>query len=155
MSGLKFLKVGDQAPSFTALDQDGNTIKSDNFKGKKWVIYFYPKDQTPGCIAQACNIRDNYQTLLDKNISIIGVSADNQKSHLNFITKQQIPFPLIADEDKAVIKAFGVWGEKKFMGKIYDGIHRTTFLIGENNIIQGIIEKPKTKVHAEEILAIF
>ena len=155
MSGLKFLKVGDQAPSFTALDQDGNTIKSDNFKGKKWVIYFYPKDQTPGCIAQACNIRDNYQTLLYKNISIIGVSADSQKSHLNFIAKQQIPFPLIADEDKSVIRAFGVWGEKKFMGKIYDGIHRTTFLIDENNIIQGIIEKPKTKAHVEEILEVF
>ena len=155
MSGLKFLKVGDQAPSFTALDQDGNTIKSDSFKGKKWVIYFYPKDQTPGCIAQACSIRDNYQTLLDKNISIVGVSADSQKSHLNFIAKQQIPFPLIADEDKSVIKAFGVWGEKKFMGKIYDGIHRTTFLIDENNIIQGIIEKPKTKAHVEEILEVF
>ncbi|MDB0011289.1 thioredoxin-dependent thiol peroxidase [Crocinitomicaceae bacterium] len=155
MSGLKFLKVGDQAPSFTALDQDGNKISSSDFKGKKWVIYFYPKDQTPGCIAQACNIRDNYQTLLDKKISIIGVSGDSQKSHLNFIEKQQIPFPLIADEDKVVIQSFGVWGEKKFMGKIYDGIHRTTFLIDENNIIQGIINKPKTKAHVEEILEIF
>lgn len=155
MSGLKFLKVGDQAPSFTALDQDGNKISSSDFKGKKWVIYFYPKDQTPGCIAQACNIRDNYKTLLDKKISIIGVSGDSQKSHLNFIEKQQIPFPLIADEDKVVIQSFGVWGEKKFMGKIYDGIHRTTFLIDENNIIQGIINKPKTKAHVEEILEIF
>ena len=155
MSGLKFLKVGDQAPSFTALDQDGNKISSSDFKGKKWVIYFYPKDQTPGCIAQACNIRDNYKTLLDQKISIIGVSGDSQKSHLNFIEKQQIPFPLIADEDKVVIQSFGVWGEKKFMGKIYDGIHRTTFLIDENNIIQGIINKPKTKAHVEEILEIF
>lgn len=155
MSGLKFLKVGDQAPSFTALDQDGNKISSSDFKGKKWVIYFYPKDQTPGCIAQACNIRDNYKTLLDKKISIIGVSGDSQKSHLNFIEKQQIPFPLIADEDKVVIQSFGVWGEKKFMGKIYDGIHRTTFLIDENNIIQGIINKPKTKAHVEEILETF
>jgi thioredoxin-dependent peroxiredoxin len=155
MSGLKFLKVGDQAPSFTSLDQDGKIISSENFKGKKWVIYFYPKDQTPGCIAQACNIRDNYQLLLDKGIEIIGVSGDNQKSHLNFISKQSIPFPLVADEDLSVIKAFGVWGEKKFMGKIYDGIHRTTFLIDENNIIQGIIDKPKTKAHVEEILEIF
>ena len=155
MSDLKFLKVGDKAPNFTALDQDGKDISSEEFKGKKWVVYFYPKDQTPGCIAQACNIRDNYNILLNKGISIVGVSADTQKSHLNFILKQQIPFPLIADEDKTVIKGFGVWGEKKFMGKTYDGIHRTTFLIDENNTIHGIIEKPKTKAHVEEILEIF
>ncbi len=155
MSKLKFLKVGDLAPIFLAKDQDGNTIDSTNFNGKKWVIYFYPKDQTPGCIAQACSIRDNYSFLLNEGISIIGVSADNQKSHLNFIEKQQIPFPLIADEDKKVIEAFGVWGEKKFMGKIYDGIHRTTFLINEEGIIVGIIDKPNTKAHAEEILELF
>ncbi len=155
MSKLKFLKVGDKAPSFSAKDENGNTINSSDFNGKKWVIYFYPKDQTPGCIAQACNIRDNYSILLSKDIQIIGVSADNQKSHLNFIDKQQIPFPLIADEDLTVIKAFGVWGEKKFMGKIYDGIHRTTFLINEENIIVGIIDKPKTKAHVEEILELF
>jgi peroxiredoxin Q/BCP len=155
MSKLKFLKVGDLAPIFSAKDQDGNTIDSSKFNGKKWVIYFYPKDQTPGCIAQACSIRDNYSLLLNEGISIIGVSADNQKSHLNFIEKQQIPFPLIADEDKKVIEAFGVWGEKKFMGKIYDGIHRTTFLINEEGIIVGIIDKPNTKAHAEEILELF
>jgi len=155
MSKLKFLKVGDLAPIFSAKDQDGNTIDSTKFNGKKWVIYFYPKDQTPGCIAQACSIRDNYSLLLNEGISIIGVSADNQKSHLNFIEKQQIPFPLIADEDKKVIEAFGVWGEKKFMGKIYDGIHRTTFLINEEGIIVGIIDKPNTKAHAEEILELF
>ena len=155
MSKLKFLKVGDLAPIFSAKDQDGNTIDSIKYNGKKWVIYFYPKDQTPGCIAQACNIRDNYSLLLNEGISIIGVSADNQKSHLNFIEKQQIPFPLIADEDKKVIEAFGVWGEKKFMGKIYDGIHRTTFLINEEGIIVGIIDKPNTKAHAEEILELF
>jgi peroxiredoxin Q/BCP len=155
MSKLKFLKVGDLAPNFSAKDQDGNIIDSTKFNDKKWVIYFYPKDQTPGCIAQACSIRDNYSLLLNKGISIIGVSADNQKSHLNFIEKQQIPFPLIADEDKKVIEAFGVWGEKKFMGKIYDGIHRTTFLINEEGIIVGIIDKPNTKAHAEEILELF
>ena len=155
MSKLKFLKVGDLAPIFSAKDQDGNTIDSSKFNGKKWAIYFYPKDQTPGCIAQACSIRDNYSLLLNEGISIIGVSADNQKSHLNFIEKQQIPFPLIADEDKKVIEAFGVWGEKKFMGKIYDGIHRTTFLINEEGIIVGIIDKPNTKAHAEEILELF
>ena len=155
MSKLKYLKVGDKAPSFSAKDENGNTINSTDFNGKKWVIYFYPKDQTPGCIAQACNIRDNYSILLSKDIQIIGVSADNQKSHLNFIEKQQIPFPLIADEDLTVIKTFGVWGEKKFMGKIYDGIHRTTFLINEEEIIVGIIDKPKTKAHVEEILELF
>ena len=155
MSKLKFLKVGDLAPNFSAKDQDGNIIDSTKFNDKKWVIYFYPKDQTPGCIAQACSIRDNYSLLLNKGISIIGVSADNQKSHLNFIEKQQIPFPLIADEDKKVIEAFGVWGEKKFMGKIYDGIHRTTFLINEEGIIVGIIDKPNTKAHAQEILELF
>lgn len=155
MSKLKFLKVGDKAPSFSAKDENGNTLNSSDFNGKKWVIYFYPKDQTPGCIAQACNIRDNYSILLSKDIQIIGVSADNQKSHLNFIEKQQIPFPLLCDEDLTVIKAFGVWGEKKFMGKTYDGIHRTTFLINEEGIIVGIIDKPKTKAHVEEILELF
>ena len=155
MSSLKFLKVGDVSPSFTSKDQNGNSISSADFQGKKWVIYFYPKDQTPGCIAQACNIRDNYSTLLKQGIQIIGVSADNEKSHLNFIEKQQIPFPLLADEDLSVIKSFGVWGEKKFMGKIYDGIHRTTFLINEHGVIVGIIDKPQTKAHAEEILDLF
>ena len=155
MSKLKFLKVGDKAPFFSGKDQNGNTIESEDFKGKKWSIYFYPKDQTPGCTVQACNIRDNYSKLVENGIQIIGVSADSQKSHLNFIEKQQLPFPLVADEDKKVIEAFGVWGEKKFMGKTYDGIHRTTFLINEDGIIIGIIDKPKTKAHAEEILQIF
>jgi peroxiredoxin Q/BCP len=155
MSDFKFLKVGDQAPNFVAKNQIGEDIRSTDFKGKKWVLYFYPKDQTPGCIAQACNIRDNYQELLDRGIEIIGVSADGQVSHQKFIEKQQIPFPLIADEDKAVITAFGVWGEKKFMGKVYDGIHRTTFIMNEQNEIIGIIEKPKTKAHVEEILEFF
>lgn len=155
MSKLKFLKVGDKAPSFSANDQNGNKITSSDFIGKKWVLYFYPKDQTPGCIAQACSIRDNYSTLLKEGISILGVSADSPKSHLNFIAKQQIPFPLLADEDKTVINAFGVWGEKKFMGRVFDGIHRTTFLMNEEGIIIGIIDKPNTKAHAEEILEIF
>jgi len=155
MSKLKFLKTGDRAPLFIGKDQNGTNIDSASFNGKKWVIYFYPKDQTPGCIAQACNIRDNYSILLEKGIQIIGVSADSSKSHLNFIEKQQIPFPLIADEDLTVIKAFGVWGEKKFMGKTYDGIHRTTFLINEEGNIVGIIDKPKTKAHVEEILELF
>ena len=155
MSKLKFLKVGDIAPHFECKDQNGNVINSNNFDGKKWVIYFYPKDQTPGCINQACNSRDNYTELLEQGIQIIGVSADSEKSHLNFIEKQQIPFPLLADESKEVIQAFGVWGTKKFMGKTYDGIHRTTFLINEKGIIVAIIDKPKTKAHVEEILENF
>ena len=155
MSSLKFLKIGDKAPRFEGRDQNGKKIASSDFDEKKWVIYFYPKDQTPGCITQACNIRDNYNELLKQGIQIIGVSADTSKSHLNFIEKQNIPFPLIADEEKEIIKAFGVWGEKKFMGKIYDGIHRTTFLINVEGIIIGIIDKPKTKAHAEEILDLF
>ena len=109
MSNLKFLKVGDKAPRFEAKDQNGINVSSNTLEGKKWVIYFYPKDQTPGCIAQACNIRDNYTELLEQGIQIIGVSADSEKSHLNFIEKQQIPFPLLADESKEVIQAFGVW----------------------------------------------
>lgn len=155
MSNLKFLKVGDKAPRFEAKDQNGINVSSTTLEGKKWVIYFYPKDQTPGCIAQACNIRDNYSELLNQGIKIIGVSADSEKSHLNFIEKQQIPFSLIADEEKEIIKAFGVWGEKKFMGKTYDGIHRTTFLINELGTIAAIIDKPKTTAHAEEILELF
>lgn len=155
MGNLKFLKVGDKVPNFTGKDQNGSKITSSDFEGKKWVIYFYPKDQTPGCINQACNIRDNYNELLKLGIQIIGVSADSQKSHLNFIEKQDIPFPLIADEDKTVINAFGVWGEKKFMGRTYDGIHRTTFLMNEQGIIVGIIDKPKTKAHVQEILELF
>jgi peroxiredoxin Q/BCP len=155
MGNLKFLKVGDKAPQFEAKDQNGKIISSSEFEGKNWVIYFYPKDQTPGCIAQACNIRDNYTVLMQKGIQIIGVSADSAKSHLNFIEKQNIPFPLIADEEKEVIRAFGVWGEKKFMGKIYDGIHRTTFMINREGVIIGILDKPKTKAHAEEILEFY
>ncbi len=155
MSNLKFLKVGDKAPRFEAKDQNGINVSSNTLEGKKWVIYFYPKDQTPGCIAQACNIRDNYSELVHQGIKIIGISADSEKSHLNFIEKQQIPFSLIADEEKEIIKAFGVWGEKKFMGKIYDGIHRTTFLINELGTIVAIIDKPKTTAHAEEILELF
>lgn len=152
---MKFLKVGDKAPTFSAVDQNDKTVQLDDFKGNKLAIYFYPKDNTPGCIAQACNLRDNYSILLKKGIKLIGVSADSVKSHQKFIEKFTLPFPLIADEDHKVIEQFGVWGPKKFMGREYDGIHRTTFLIDEKQKIVGIIEKPKTKAHAEEILEIF
>lgn len=152
---MKHLKVGDKAPVFTATDQNGKTINLNDFKGKKLAVYFYPKDNTPGCTTQACNLRDNHADLLSKGIQVIGVSADSAASHQKFAEKFSLPFSLIVDEDRKVIEQFGVWGPKKFMGKEYVGIHRTTFLINEDQTIVGIIEKPKTKEHAEEILEIF
>jgi len=148
------VNIGDSAPNFSGLDGQGNKIQLSDFKGKKLAIYFYPKDNTPGCTVQACNLRDNYSALEKNNISIIGISADSATSHQKFTDKFDLPFPLIADEDKTIINQFGVWGLKKFMGKEYDGIHRTTFVINEDQKIIGIIEKPKTKAHAEEILEI-
>lgn len=152
---MTHLEKGDKAPQFEGKDQNGETVKLDDFKGQKLVIYFYPKDMTPGCTTQACNLRDNYDLLKKENIAIVGVSADDEKKHQKFIDKYDLPFPLIADTEKEVIKAFGVWGLKKFMGKEYDGIHRTTFLINEEGKVHDIIKKPKTKAHAEEILEKF
>lgn len=152
---MTHLEKGDKAPHFEGKDQNGKTVKLDDFKEQKLVIYFYPKDMTPGCTTQACNLRDNYDVLKKENIAIIGVSADDEKKHQKFIDKYDLPFPLIADTEKEVIKAFGVWGLKKFMGKEYDGIHRTTFLINEEGKVHDIIKKPKTKAHAEEILEKF
>ncbi len=149
---MKHLAIGDQAPKFHGIDQQGKTIRLEDFEGKKLVIYFYPKDNTPGCTTQACNIRDNYSELLDKGIAVIGVSADSVKSHQKFSEKFSLPFPIIADENRIIIELFGVWGPKKFMGREFDGIHRTTFLLDENHNIIGIIEKPNTKAHAEEII---
>lgn len=152
---MKHLKIAQSAPDFTGKDQNGAVISLSDFKGKSVVIYFYPKDNTPGCTTQACNLRDNYSALLAEDIVVIGVSADDEKSHQKFITKFDLPFPLIADVDKELIELYGVWGEKKFMGKIYDGIHRTTFVLDKAHTIIGIIEKPKNKAHAEEIFEIF
>jgi peroxiredoxin Q/BCP len=152
---MKHLKIGDKAPNFEGIDQHGNNISSKEYTGKKTVIYFYPKDNTPGCTTQACSIRDNYDSLLKSGIQVIGISADSVTSHQKFVTKYDLPFPLIADENKSIIEAFGVWGPKKFMGKEYDGIHRTTFLLDEEAIVKAIIEKPNTKAHAEEILSFF
>ncbi|PKV51577.1 peroxiredoxin Q/BCP [Aquimarina sp. MAR_2010_214] len=146
------LKEGDKAPNFSALDQDGNTITLNDYQGKKLVVFFYPKASTPGCTAEACNLRDNYQTFLTQGYEIIGVSADSAKRQQNFKNKYELPYPLLADEDKAVIEAFGVWGPKKFMGREYDGIHRTTFVIDEKGIISEVIAKVKTKDHAAQIL---
>ena len=152
---MKHLKIAQPAPKFTGKDQNGSDISLSDYAGKPVVIYFYPKDNTPGCTTQACNLRDNYSDLLAENIVVIGVSADNETAHQKFIKKFDLPFPLIADTDKALIELYGVWGEKKFMGKIYDGIHRTTFVLDKSHTIIGIIEKPKNKDHAREILEIF
>ncbi|MEY4860763.1 MAG: hypothetical protein RL059_462 [Bacteroidota bacterium] len=149
------IEIGNQIPKVNGLDQLGETVHLADHKGKKTVIYFYPKDDTPGCTAQACNIRDNYELLLEENIRIIGVSADSSSSHAKFTKKYDLPFPLIADTDKEIINAFGVWGEKKFMGKTYDGIHRTTFLANELGEIISIITKPNTKEHSKEIIELF
>ncbi len=152
---MKHLKVGDQAPDFSVKDQSGNEIKLSDYAGKRVVIYFYPKDNTPGCTAQACNIRDNYSDLEKEGIVILGVSADSEASHQKFIDKFDLPFTLLADVDKKMLNDYGVWGEKKFMGRVYDGIHRTTFIIDESHVILGIIEKPKTKDHSREILEVY
>lgn len=146
------LNVGDKVPNFTAKDQDGNDISLEDYKGKKLVVFFYPKASTPGCTAEACNLSDNYKALQDAGYEILGVSADSQKRQTNFKNKYSFPYPLLADEDKTVINTFGVWGPKKFMGREYDGIHRTTFLIDEEGVVTEVIEKVKTKDHAAQIL---
>lgn len=146
------LKKGDKAPAFKALDQDGKEHQLKDYNGKKLVVFFYPKANTPGCTAEACDLRDHYSDFQSSNYALLGVSADSAKAQSNFKNKYEFPFPLIADEDHAVIKAFGVWGPKKFMGKTYDGIHRTTFVIDENGIIEEVITNVKTKAHAAQIL---
>lgn len=146
------LKIGDKAPFFEGVDQNGNTIKLSDYKGKKVVLFFYPKASTPGCTAEACDLQNNIDRFLANNYQIIGVSADSQKRQLNFAVKNNLQYPLIADEDKTVINAYGVWGPKKFMGREFDGIHRTTFIIDEKGVIENIIEKVKTKEHTNQIL---
>jgi len=147
------LKIGDKAPNFESTNQKGESVKLSDFAGKKLVVFFYPKASTPGCTAEACSLRDNYQTFQAKGYEIIGVSADSAKRQQNWINKNELPFDLLVDEGKEVINAFGVWGPKKFMGKEYDGIHRTTFVIDEKGIIEDVILKVKTKAHAEQILS--
>ncbi|MCR9227130.1 MAG: thioredoxin-dependent thiol peroxidase [Flavobacteriaceae bacterium] len=150
---MNMLKVGDKVPDFSAKDQDGNTINLSDYKGKKLVVFFYPKANTPGCTAEACNLRDNYRDLQDQGYELLGVSADSQKKQSNFKNKYEFPFPLLADEDHTVINTFGVWGPKKFMGREYDGIHRTTFVVDGDGKVEDVIEKVKTKDHAAQILA--
>lgn len=145
------LKVGDIAPDFTSVDENGKEVKLSDYADKKLILYFYPKDSTPGCTLEAQNLRDNYEMLKSKGYDVVGVSADSQKRHQNFIEKQCLPFTLISDVEKEVINAYECWGPKKFMGKEYEGIYRKTFVI-ENNTIIKLIEKVKTKVHTEQIL---
>lgn len=152
VNNMTTLKEGDKAPQFSAKDQDGNIHKLEDYKGKKLVVFFYPKASTPGCTAEACNLRDNWKQFQAEGYEILGVSADSEKRQQNFKNKYELPFPLLADEDKEVINAFGVWGPKKFMGKEYEGIHRTTFVIDEKGVISEVISKVKTKDHAAQIL---
>ncbi|SDS62797.1 peroxiredoxin Q/BCP [Gillisia sp. Hel1_33_143] len=149
---MKALEAGDKAPDFTAEDQDGNSISLKDYSGKKLVLFFYPKASTPGCTAEACNLKDNWERFKSKGFVILGVSADTKKRQQNFKNKFELPYPLLADESKEVINAYGVWGPKKFMGKEYEGINRTTFVIDEQGIIEEVIGKVKTKDHAAQIL---
>ncbi len=152
---ISHLSPGDKAPDFNSVNQDGKSLSLSDYKGSKFVLYFYPRDMTPGCTSQACNLTEHFEELTSKGIKIVGVSPDTQEKHLKFIAKHDIAFDLLSDEDKSVHKAFGVWGEKKFMGKVYDGTHRTTFLINEDGVIVEIIAKPKVKEHNAEILVGF
>ncbi len=149
------LEIGALIPNVSGLSQDNVIIDLPTLVGKPLVVYFYPKDNTPGCTTQACSIRDGYSNLQEKGIQIIGISADSVVSHQKFATKFSLPFPLLADTEKNIINAFGVWGPKKFMGKEYDGIFRTTFLFDENGLLKEVLTKPNTKSHAEEILAFY
>jgi len=146
------LKVGDNAPDFTGKDQDDNTIKLTDYKNMKVVLYFYPNDDTPGCTAEACNLRDNYILLKKKGFEIIGVSGDDEKSHKKFIEKYSLPFSLIADTDKSIHEKYGTWVEKSMYGRKYMGTARNTFIINEKGIIEEIIEKVDTKEHTSQIL---
>lgn len=145
------LKKGDPAPHFSGKDQEGKLHTLEDYKGKKLIVFFYPKADTPGCTAEACDLRDNYQRFVAAGYELLGVSADTAKKQSKFREKYSLPFPLIADEDKTVINAFGVWGPKKFMGRLFDGIHRTTFVIGEDGIIEDVITNVKTKTHSEQL----
>ncbi|GAA0835102.1 MAG: thioredoxin-dependent thiol peroxidase [Marinomonas sp.] len=145
-------KIGQSAPDFLAKDQHGENITLSQFRGKKVILYFYPKDSTPGCTAQACNLRDNYETLLEKGFVVLGISTDSEKRHQNFIAKNELPFSLISDPEHLVHDLYDTWRLKKFMGKEYMGTVRTTFVIDEDGVISNIIEKVKTKDHTAQII---
>lgn len=152
---MTHLEEGKKAPSFSGIDQNGNKISLADFKGQKIVLYFYPQDSTPTCTVQACNLRDNFALLKKEGFMVIGISPDDVNSHKKFEAKHNLPFPLIADTKHTIIEKFGVWGEKQMYGKKYMGLHRTTFVINETGIIKNIFTKPKSKQHAEEIIAAY
>jgi peroxiredoxin Q/BCP len=149
---MNTLSAGDKVPDFKSRDQDGNVVSLSDYSGKKLIVFFYPRANTPGCTAEACNLRDHYKALKEAGYSLLGVSADSEKKQANFRNKYDFPFPLLADEDRTVIETFGVWGPKKFMGKEFDGIHRKTFIIDGSGIVERVIDKVKTKDHAAQIL---
>ncbi len=149
---MTHLKIGDKAPKFKGLNEKGETIALSDYEDKKLILFFYPKDNTPGCTAEACNLRDNYSILQKKGFELLGVSPDSVKKHHNFSTKFEFPFSLLADTERETIEAYGIWGPKKFMGREFDGVHRTTFVIGEDGLIENIFTKVKTKDHAAQIL---
>lgn len=149
------LKAGDTAPQFTAINEDGLPISLSDYKGRKLILFFYPKDDTPGCTAAACNLRDNFKVLQKMGFDMLGVSPDKDTKHRKFIDKYEFPFSLVADPNKEVIEAYGIWGPKKFMGRAYDGLHRTTFIIDEHGIIEHVITNVKTKKHTEQILELY
>jgi thioredoxin-dependent peroxiredoxin len=149
------LKEGVKAPYFEGTDQDGRSIKLTDFSGKKVILYFYPKDNTPGCTAEACNLRDNHESIIKQGFIVIGVSPDTEKSHKGFAGKYSLPFPLIADTSKKIMNDYGVWGEKKMYGKSFMGVLRTTFVIDEKGIIEKIIEKVNTSGHTEQIFKMY
>jgi len=146
------LQEGDKAPDFTAVNQDGKTVSLSDYAGKKLLLYFYPKDHTPGCTMQACDLRDNFSSLSQAGYEILGVSPDQMKTHQSFIAKHKLPFALLADTDHKVAEAYGVYGSKKFMGRTYQGIHRTTFLIDGKGVIERVITQVKTREHSKQIL---
>jgi thioredoxin-dependent peroxiredoxin len=150
---MGYLKVGDKAPDFTAKNQDGKEIKLSGFLGKKVILYFYPKDDTPGCTAEACNLRDNYSDLTSRGFEVIGVSPDDEKSHTKFMAKYNLQFNLIADTTKSILKAYGAWGMKNMYGKEYEGVLRTTYVIDEKGIIEKVIDKVNTGDHSKQILS--
>lgn len=149
------LKEGTSAPAFKTTDQHGESVSLKDLRGRKVVLYFYPKDDTPGCTKEACSFRDAYSKFKKKDITVLGVSPDKESAHKKFVTKYQLPFTLLADTDHSIAEAYGVWGEKKFMGRTYLGVHRTTFLIDEKGKIRKIFEKVKPEDHASEVLEAF
>lgn len=149
------LEQGEKAPTFSAKDQHGNTVSLNDFKGKNIVLYFYPKDNTPGCTKEACNLRDNYEELISQGFAVLGVSPDSEESHQKFAEKFSLPFPLLADPELKIIKAYGAWGEKNMYGKKYEGLLRTTFIINKEGEIEKVIKKVKTDDHANQIFKLY